>query len=212
VDKSAGKRRDTQLKLRLALAAVISITIAAYGDCPTDGTGNNTAPQVARRISADGVPKMAEVTARLFRGGQPSEKGFETLAQMGIKIIVDGRGKSPIREHEREIVRKLGMRYVTMPWHCPFPKDDVFARFLQLIRDNPDSKIFVHCNLGDDRVGMMIAAYRMAYQGWTADQAMQEMKCEGFSWSHHLICPGLARYEKTFPYRLKTSPKFRLLR
>jgi hypothetical protein len=68
-----------------------------------------------------------------------------------------------------------------IPWHCPFPKDDVFASFLQPIRENRDKKIFVHCRLGDDRVGMMIAAYRMAEQGRTADEAMQEMESDGFS-------------------------------
>jgi hypothetical protein len=58
---------------------------------------------------------------------------------------------------------------------------------------------------------MMIAAYRMAEQGWTAEEAMQEMKAEGFTASHHFICPGLARYEKSFPRRYKNNPAFRLL-
>jgi hypothetical protein len=99
-----------------------------------------------------------------------------------------------------------------IPWHCPFPKDDVFASFLQPIRENRDKKIFVHCRLGDDRVGMMIAAYRMAEQGRTADEAMQEMESDGFSFSHHFICLGLARNEKNFPHRFKTKPEFHALR
>ena len=110
------------------------------------------------------------------------------------------------------MVRRLGMRYVAIPWHCPFPHDETFARFLKLVRDNPDKKIFVHCRLGDDRTGMMIAAYRMADEGWSADRAMREMQQFGFSRAHHFICPTLASYEKDFPRHLKTDPAFQGVR
>ena len=42
-------------------------------------------------------------------------EGFDSLAGMG----------------------NLGMEYVPMPWHCPFPKDKIFARFLTLLRQKP---------------------------------------------------------------------------
>ncbi len=135
-------------------------------------------------------------------------EGFDRLAKMGINIVVDtGRSKGDEKQ-----IKQLGMRYVSLAWYCPFPKDDVFARFLKLIKENPDKKIFVHCRLGNDRTGMMIAAYRMDGQGWTAEQAMKEMHFFGYTAVHHLMCPGLAGYEKSFPERLKESPAFRELR
>ena len=123
--------------------------------------------------------------------------------------MVDLRGS---RKDESELVTKLGMQYVSIPWHCPFPKDDTFARFLTLLRQNPGKKVFVHCRLGDDRTGMNIAAYRMAEQGWTAMQAKQEMEAFGFTLPHHFICPSLSSYEETFPQRFSTSPAFHSLR
>lgn len=75
---------------------------------------------------------------------------------MGIKIVVDVRGTK--RDAEGKKVRKLGMEYVSSPWHCPFPRDEVRARFLKLLRDDPGKKVFVHCRLGDYRDGMMIAS------------------------------------------------------
>ncbi len=69
----------------------------------------------------------------------------------------------------------------------------------------------MHCRLGDDRSGMAVAAYRMAEEGWSADEAMKEMRAFGFTGIHHAICPGLAHYEKSFPERLKTSLAFRKL-
>ena len=55
---------------------------------------------------------------------------------------------------------------------------------------------------------MMVAAYRMAEEGWTADEAMNEMQSFGFTKSHHYICPSLAAYEKHFPEHLKNDAAF----
>jgi len=156
------------------------------------------------------IPDFAEVTPTLYRGAQPRKHGFEALAKMGVHIVVDLRGN---RKGERQEVTRLGMRYVPMHWQCSFPKDRIFAEFLTLIRKNPGKKIFVHCRVGDDRTGMMIAAYRMAFEGWSAKQAMVEMTKYGFSPVHRrLICPRLSEYEEHFPEHFATKPEFRELR
>jgi len=126
---------------------------------------------------------------------------------MGIHVVVDLRG-SPSRA-ERDAVAKLGMEYISIPSHCPFPSDKPWARFLEVVRENRGKKIFVHCRLGDDRTGLAVATYRIAYEGWSADEALREMKAFGFNGVHHLICPGMAEYVKGFPERLKTDPAFR---
>jgi tyrosine-protein phosphatase SIW14 len=166
--------------------------------------------QYGQKRRVRGISNFGEVTPRLFRGAQPNKRGYEALARMGIDIVVDTRGNRT--KSEGKEVRRLGMQYVAIPWHCPFPRDESFARFLRLMRDNPNKKVFVHCRLGDDRTGMMIAAYRMAEEGWTADEAMAEMRQFGFNRAHHFICPGLASYEKDFPEHLRRDPVFRGLR
>jgi tyrosine-protein phosphatase SIW14 len=173
---------------------------------PTNqGTKSPAARAIGEKLLEKGVPNFGKVTPTLYRGGLPSSTGFKALAGMGVKIVVDTHAASPSEEKE---VKKLGMQYVAIPWHCPNPKDEVFARFLKLLHENKGKKIFVHCRLGDDRTGMMTAAYRIAEEGWSADEAMLEMKAFGFSTVHHFMCPGLASYEKEFPDRLKTNPAF----
>jgi protein tyrosine phosphatase (PTP) superfamily phosphohydrolase (DUF442 family) len=157
-----------------------------------------------RRVN--GIGNFGEVTPRLYRGAQPNKRGYAALAKMGVNIVVDTRGN---RKSEAKEVRRHGMQYVAIPWHCPFPRDETFARFLKLMRDNPDKKVFVHCRLGDDRTGMMIASYRMAAEGWTADEAMVEMRQFGFNRLHHMICPRLSSYEEHFPEHLRRNPVFR---
>jgi rhodanese/phosphatase family protein len=186
--------------------------ISASPPPPTQQTGTpqHFADSPSSVISKKLIPEFAEVTPTLYRGAQPRKHGFEALAKMGIQIVVDLRGN---RKGERKEVTRLGMQYVPLHWECSFPKDRVFAEFLSLIQKNPGKKIFVHCRVGDDRTGMMIAAYRMAYEGWSAKQAMEEMKKYGFSLTHRrLICPRLSEYEEHFPERFATKPEFEELR
>jgi tyrosine-protein phosphatase SIW14 len=173
-------------------------------------TQQPSADAPAEVIGKELIPGFAAITPALYRGAQPRRHGFEALAKMGIQIVVDLRGD---RDNERAEVTRLGMQYVSMHWQCSFPKDRIFADFLTLIRKNPGKKIFVHCRVGDDRTGMMIAAYRMAEEGWTAKQAMQEMTKYGFSFVHsRLICPRLSEYEEHFPEHFATKPEFEELR
>ena len=224
-DANAEKTRLMTLLVRVAI--VFSTTLLLAGSAsvgraapqisqdtnsqsPTNqGTKSPATRAMGEKLLEKGVPNFGKVTPMLYRGGLPSNTGFKALARMGVKIVVDTHAASPSEEKE---VQKLGMQYVAIPWHCPWPRDEVFAKFLQLLQENQDKKVFVHCRLGDDRTGMMTASYRIAEEGWSADEAMNEMKAFGFSGAHHFLCPGLADYEKEFPEHLKNSPAFQSVR
>lgn len=122
---------------------------------------------------------------------------------MGVDIVVDLRLSG--KDREEQIVTQAGMHFVSIPWHCLYPRDHIFAKFLTLLRKNPDKKVFVHCRYGDDRTGMMIAAYRMAVQGWNSKDAAREMRKFGY---HRLLCPSLEPYEESFPKRLQKEDAF----
>ncbi len=188
-----------------AVPVLLAITICAAVEPPQRGTDTKFRSEhsPARRITLIGVGNFGEVTPKLYRGGQPRPAGLEALARMGVNIVVDVRLTG--RDKERKEVEKLGMQFVEIPWHCLFPKDESFVRFLTLLRENPGKKVFVHCRYGDDRTGMMIAAYRMAVEGWTPEEARKEMEKFGF---HRLVCPSLGPYEKDFPERLRKNLAF----
>ena len=168
-------------------------------------TQSPRARAIGRRLDQKGVPNFGEVTPTLYRGGLLSGEGLKAIQKLGVNVVVDTHANS---KHEKTEVEALGMKYVAIPWHCPWPHDEVFAKFLKVVHDNKGRKIFVHCRLGDDRTGMMVAAYRMAEENWTPDEAMREMESFGFTKSHHYICPSLAGYEKHFPEHLKNDTAF----
>jgi protein tyrosine phosphatase (PTP) superfamily phosphohydrolase (DUF442 family) len=195
-----------------ATALLLVVTVRTSADArrsPKSSSPGEAKHAIGCKLTLKGVSNFGEVTPTLYRGAQPSKEGFHNLAKMGINIVVDLRGS---RESERQLVTKLGMEYVALPWRCFHPRDGPIAQFLELLRQNPRKKIFVHCRTGDDRTGMDIAAFRIADQGWTAQEAREEMEAFNFSLFHRTICPGLSSYEKKFPQRFTTSPGFENLR
>lgn len=203
---------ESQFFRALAIVVLFGTVICGHPQTrrKVDKSAQVTERSIGRHLTEKSIRNFGEVTPMLYRGGQPSHAGLETLAKMGIGIVVNTSGRP--HDQEGKDVSGLGMKYVVIRWHCPFPKDEPFARFLKVVHDNPGKKIFIHCRLGDDRTGMMIAAYRMGIEGWSAEDAMKEMKEFGFSWSHHVICPALSSYEKHFPEHLKDNPAFQGLR
>jgi hypothetical protein len=101
-------------------------------------------------------------------------------------------------------VQAAGMRFVSIPWsaHSNPTRAQVMS-FFSVLRDNPQNKVFVHCEAGADRTGTMIALYRVGRDHWTPQQAVAEMKMFHF---HSLYFPHLARYVDLFPAALQADP------
>jgi protein tyrosine phosphatase (PTP) superfamily phosphohydrolase (DUF442 family) len=185
----------------LLLCGVFAISFSSSSGSSL-GTPASTQHVMGSHKRAPGLPNFGQVTPDLFRGAQPERDGYRTLQAIGVNIVLDMWGGN---RSEESAVEKLGMQYVSIPWHTRSPSDEIIARFLKVIEENPDKKVFVHCHAGVDRTGMAIAAYRMAKEGWSPDEAMKEMQLFGFSSFHRLRLPTLVRFEKDFPEHLKTS-------
>jgi tyrosine-protein phosphatase SIW14 len=200
----------------LALCLVFTVVVEA-----TPGQTDNESPSHSQeapaqqssarhspgtRRSETGIPNFGEVTPNFYRGGQPTREALVALKKKDIQVVIDLRGRAS-KDEEAEAT-KLGMTYISIPSHCPFPKDKPWAKFLKTMEENSGKKVFVHCRLGDDRTGLAVATYRIAEEGWSADEALKEIKSFGFTRIHHLICPGLAGYVKGFPEKLEKKKAF----
>ena len=162
-------------------------------------------PIPINKLKVKGVIDFGEVTPTLYRGAHASPEGLRNLKEMGIQIVIDLRGR---KRRDEQVAEQFGMQYFPIGGTC-FPQSDTkYAKFLSVVDNNPGKKIFVECKLGEDRTGMAVAAFRIANQGYTPDQAMQEMRAYGFTSIHHIMCPFLARYEKHFPHAYATHPAF----
>jgi protein tyrosine phosphatase (PTP) superfamily phosphohydrolase (DUF442 family) len=131
------------------------------------------------------IENFGKVNDHFYRGSQPEGRNYEQLAAFGIKTIVDLREDS--RDEAMSATERAGMRYINLPMkEKSYPQADTAARFLEIINDQTNWPVFVHCAGGKHRTGVMTAIYRMSVDGWGVDQAYQEMKRYNFStsWGH----------------------------
>jgi tyrosine-protein phosphatase SIW14 len=153
-----------------------------------------------------GVPNFGRVTDNLYRGGQPTSEGFNALHAMGVGIVVDFREKPTDMATERRQVESLGMKSVDIPWSANHePSSDQIVEFLDLVRANPETKIYVHCRRGADRTGVMIAAFRIAVEHKSVADAVSEMHRYHYDW---LFRSQLKRYIQSLPALLQNDPQF----
>lgn len=157
----------------------------------------------AKREQLPGLPQFGRVNETLYRGAQPKDAGFAELKKMGVDVVVNLRGERTEIERERKLVEAQGMKYVSLPWSSwHTPKDAQVAQFLLLLRQHPQPRVFVHCERGAERTGLAVAAYRIAFQQWTPQQALAEMK--EFRFRENLYSH-FKKYVREFPQQLESD-------
>jgi protein tyrosine/serine phosphatase len=124
----------------------------------------------------------------LIGGAQPDPESLEKLQKLhGIKTVVNLRGESPDEGwyvREGEAVEALGLRWIHLPTSgYVAPTEETVNAFFDIVENEDNWPIFVHCQMGIHRTGLMLALYRMQYQGWTGDKAIAEMRANGFLWT-----------------------------
>lgn len=136
----------------------------------------NRPPAWAQKVDVPGVPNCYIVTTNLYRGAQPTAEGMKQLQTLGIKTVVNLRAF----HSDKDELAGTGLKsehFQTTPWHGEM--EDVI-RFLKIATDTNSLPIFVHCQRGADRTGMMCAMHRVAVCDWTKEAAIKEMKEGGF--------------------------------
>jgi protein tyrosine/serine phosphatase len=81
---------------------------------------------------------------------------------------------------ERELVAAAGLSYERISFKVWHPEDEDMSRFLRIVMDPERQPVFVHCMRGSDRTGVAVAVYRMCVEGWSKDEAIDEMVNGGY--------------------------------
>ena len=130
----------------------------------------------AMPMEMPGAPNLHQVSPELYRSAQPTAEGMQNLKQKGIKTIVSLRSFNSDRDELKGT--GLGYEHLFMKaWH---PERKEVVEFLRIATDPKRKPVLVHCQHGADRTGTMCAVYRVAVQGWTKQQAIQEMVDGGY--------------------------------
>ena len=156
-----------------AFALLLAAQISFAGD--TNQLASRPA-NWATPLNRPGLTNFYQVTTNLYRGAQPSAAGMKELKAMGVKTVLNLR--SFHSDHGLVSSGELKLSRLHMkPWHA---EDEDVVAFLKIASDTNNLPLFVHCQHGADRTGMICAMYRIVICGWTKEAAIQEMKDGGF--------------------------------
>lgn len=136
----------------------------------------------------------------LYRSGQLTPKSLtRVIYENNIGTVVNLRSPDAHKTDksdswEEELCFKNFTRFVSIPFRpADHPKnlsmtetneiiETAAEQFLEILADpvSYPRPILVHCLAGVHRTGLMVALFRMEKDGWTKEQAIEEMKLRGF--------------------------------
>ncbi|KWN01957.1 protein-tyrosine-phosphatase [Burkholderia ubonensis] len=180
--------------MKIAVIAVIAVTLAGL----VQPVGAQPSTDVAARPLqwAQSVPdarldNLHRITPSLYRSALLSREDVPELQKLGIRKVISFRAF-----HSDE--RILAGTQITMqriPINTWYIRDEDMVAALRALRDaDRDGPVLIHCQHGADRTGLVSALYRMVYQGWTREQALDELQHGGYGF--HPIWQNITYYLK----------------
>lgn len=163
--------------MRLLCALLLAVVSGAGG-----------AFESAQSAHAEGLSNLYQVSPTLYRSAMPEEPGFESLHRLGIASVLS------LRWHPdpEPTATGAGPRRLHIPIRTWDLEEEQVVQFLRLANDPANQPMLVHCKHGAYRTGTMVAAYRIVVQGWSKEDALDEMKTEQYG--HHWIWANLRRF------------------
>lgn len=133
------------------------------------------------------INNLYKVSDDLFRAEQPQKKDIPDLKKLKIKTLFN------LREYHDDdtFFRQNGMDLIHLKLSAgTLTAADMIAA-LKLLR-KAEKPVLVHCWHGSDRTGFVVAGYRIVFQNWTREAAIEELRLGGFGY-HSAVYPNIIK-------------------
>lgn len=176
------------LRKSLFIAITSLALLAACATAPAVDAAHRPA-RWATAVQVDGVDNLYRVDDHFYRSQQPTAEGLRRAReQLGIRTVIDLRAF----HSDRDKAKQAGVRDEELSvktWHI---EDEDVVRVLSILRHRDNGPFLLHCQHGADRTGLMTAMYRIVEQGWSKDEAIDEMEHGGYGF--HPVWGNIVRY------------------
>ena len=171
-------RQQKRIMGKLVIRAVplLLIFVSSVLGCALNRVESSRPVQWATPVQLAGVANLYKVTDYLYRSGQPTAEGMKNLERLGIKTIINLRALF----FDSDEIKGTGLFVEELSVNAWSIGDADVVRVLRIIRKRENGPFLIHCSYGADRVGVMIAMFRVVEQGWTKEDAIQEMVNGGY--------------------------------
>lgn len=131
----------------------------------------------------ESVKNIHRVSNELYRSAQPNKKDMRALEDFGIKTIINLRLRCDDKQEIKGtslVQKRIAIKTSKMTY------DDMILAMRSF--DQCEKPALVHCRRGSDRTGCFVACYRIIYENWSKEQALDSF-----------LYDGLGYYENLFP-------------
>jgi protein tyrosine/serine phosphatase len=122
----------------------------------------------------------------LYRSGQPRGLGLAWVKHFGIRTLVNLRKPhSDGTPEEKAFAAANGLNFYNFSIGSSHADiEQTVARFLAIVDDQSNWPILVHCSRGKERSGVLSAVFRIEYDRWPNDRALEETYRLGLEKGH----------------------------
>ena len=166
------------MKARAALVLSLSLLLAGASARAASGQAPARPAEWATAVEGTSVGNLYRVEDGLYRGAQPTAAGFKELAALGVRCVLDVAGGPG----DGALVEGGSLKLFHVSMSAFGLRDDRVLEALRIMADPQNRPLLIHCRLGADRTGALVALYRVVIQGWSPEKAVLEMTQGGY---HH---------------------------
>ncbi len=175
--------------------------------------------RVSTTASAPQFPiiNFHKVNDGIYRGARlETAQGYQYLASLGVKTIINLQGgdlhsklgsvmgniepgeRPEVIEKEKQTALVLGMNFVNTPLNSlgdvTREENAAIDETLDIMNDQGNQPIYIHCEHGADRTGLLVALYRVKYEGMDVEAAHKEWLQNGHNLLHRVFTGDLDEY------------------
>jgi tyrosine-protein phosphatase SIW14 len=141
----------------------------------------------AQPVISTTISNCFKVSGDVYRAEQPAQKDIPDLKKLKIRTLLN------LREYhsDDEVFRHSGLRLMHLPLAAGSLDQADLISALKMLRE-AEKPVLIHCWHGSDRTGFVVAGYRIVFQSWTREEAIEELRLGGFGY-HSDVYPNIIK-------------------
>lgn len=162
--------------VRLVLTALLCVPCASAWSAVQTTSAIAGGERARWATPLDAAFNLYRMQPDLYRSALPSPDRQGELQRLKIATVINFYQRS-----DAEWLSDPRIRQVHQPLHADRVDDaDVLLALRTIRQAQAAGPVLIHCKHGQNRTGMIAAMYRIVYQGWSRQQAIDEMREGGF--------------------------------
>jgi protein tyrosine/serine phosphatase len=131
--------------------------------------------------SVESKYNLYQMSPTLYRSALPDAGVVPLLEKLKVETVI-----TFLPETDDNWLSAPGIDKVQLPYRTNHVDDAQVIKALRAIQTaEAKGPVLMHCKHGSDRTGLMAAMYRVVVQGWSKEDALNEMTQGGFGDSTH---------------------------